>query len=394
MRRPLHAALLCLLAGVAACGPVRTEGPTAVVLKVFLNEGRGTRIFFISGTDDTPVNLFPSVYRPEQVSETQLPTGQSVRVLLDDSLGGSVVTFTVVGFSADNTALEQGSVRVTVVAKQEVVETVRLSLYEDAEDGGLGTGGGTANGGGAGGGAATGGGRTDGGARLDGGAADAGPACGCLTGCCDERGECVGAFQTPGEFSMRYVPAGNPKEFCKGLCNPVTSDRWSPALDACGCGSGKACDRGQRCDLSKQQCVCDLASNCQGCCSGTTCLGALANAQHCGAGGLVCDACTSGSTPACVLGVCSGGGCATVDRSKCCSGSGQDEVEFPTCRRLTGTCEACDRARSDRCSADVGLTGSGCGCGLGKSCGINQVCWLVNGGTPECVNMPVFPSVP
>lgn len=393
MRRHLHAALVGLLAGAAvgACGPVRTEGPTAVVLKVLLNEGRGTRIFYISGMDDTPVNVFPSVFRPEQVSEAQLPTGQSVRVLLDDSLGGSAVTFTVVGFNAEGSAVEQGSVRVTVVAKQEVVETVRLSLYDDPEDGGLATGGGSATGGGAGagGGAGTGGGGTDAGAKLDGGVSDAGRACGCTTGCCDERGECAMPFQTQGEFPMRYSPAGDAKAYCIALCNPVTTDRWNPLFRACGCGSGAACNRGQRCDIFRQQCVCDLGSNCTGCCAGTTCLTSLSNAERCGAGGSSCDECSSGSMPACVLGVCTGS-CDNVASDKCCSGSRQVDLEFPNCRRFSGACEACDRARSDRCLS-TSTSGSNCGCGTRNYCGINQVCASVDGTTPQCLNIPVHP---
>jgi hypothetical protein len=375
MRRHVQAVLAGVMVGliVGACGPVTTTGPTAVVLKVLLNEGRGTRILYISGMDDTPVNVFPSVYRPETVSPTQLPTGETVRVLLDDSLGGTAVTFRVVGFNVDNTAVEEGSVRITVVAKHETTETVRLTLYDQGDAGmGGGAGGGTATGGGAG----TGG----GGAVVP---------CTCATSCCDLKGQCVQPVETRGAQPMRYAPAGNVGQTCVGVCNPVISNKWNAALNACGCGAGPACARGQRCDLATNQCVCDKASSCPGCCVADTCQPALGSVSQCGAAGNSCQPCQGGSSgPTCNLGVC--GVCNDSSPTKCCTATDKLDTQFPTCRGLNGACEACDRSRADRCSTASNRQ-SGCACGsLARQCFQNQLC-IVDGGAAGCVDMTVLP---
>lgn len=364
MTKPSHALLSGLLLGAiaGACGPVRTDGPTAVVLKVLLNEGRGTRILFISGVDDTPVNVFRSQFRPEQVSPAQLPTGETVRVLLDDSLGGTAVTFGVVGFDGDGVAVEQGSVRVDIVARQELMATVRLSLYEDPDAGVPDAGGAPA---------------------------DAGSlTCACASTCCDTKGQCAPTFESRGTPPMRYAPAGAPGHVCIGYCNPVTTDRWNTSLGACGCGNGAACGKGLRCDPTQGRCICDTASNCSGCCSQNTCITTSQSTNQCGAAGRTCAQC-NGNTSACLFGVC--GTCTDNSPGKCCTGGEVVEASFPNCRGLNGACEACERSRADRC-ASTAVGGSRCACGeLLRQCTTNQLCVSLDGGTPRCVDVPILP---
>jgi hypothetical protein len=267
-------------------------------------------------------------------------------------------------------------VRITVVARQETPETVRLTLYDQGDAGmGGGAGGGTATGGGA----ATGGG---------GGAV----ACTCTTSCCDLKGQCAQPVETRGNQAMRYAPAGNVGQTCVGVCNPVITNKWNAALNACGCGAGAACAKGQRCDLATNRCVCDVGGSCAGCCAGDACQPAnsIAGAQ-CGAAGNACQPCQGGGSTgqACLLGVC-GGACNEMSATKCCTGADKVDTQFPTCRGLNGACEACDRSRADRCSTAANRQ-SGCACGsLARQCFQNQLC-IVDGGVAGCVDVKVLP---
>jgi hypothetical protein len=356
---------------IGACGPTKTDGPTALVVKVLLNQNRGTRILFIRGVDSTPVDLFPGQYRPEQPLPAQMPTGQTFRILLDDSAAGTPFDLTVVGLDADNVPIEAATMVVTAVARQETSVTIKLALYEEPDAGAGG-------GGGAGGGVAAGG----GGGAAGGGGGTAG--CRCATGCCDVSGECA---VSDGGVKAKLVFVGPVGGECRGICPLQLADRYS--VDAgCQCGNEGVCGTGLRC--SSGHCVCDRSSNCPGCCVGAS-MCALTGSNtggtmQCGAGGIQCQNCGGGQTPpvCSISGTC---GACTASTDQCCSGRDKAEVAFPTCRQVDGACEACDLARSDRCVQPVLATKfSGCSCGPnGGLCPSRQAC--VNGA---CVPLPAL----
>ncbi len=346
---------------IGACGPTKTDGPTALVVKVLLNQNRGTRILYITGVDQTPVDLFPGQYRPEQPLTAQMPTGQTFRILLDDSAAGSPFDLTVVGINADNVPIEAATMSVTALARQETNVTIKLALYEEP-DGGAG--------GGAGGGGGTGGG---GGATGGGGGS---PACRCATSCCDGlTGECA---VSDGGVRARLIFAGPVGGECRGICPLLQADRYS--VDAgCQCGNSGVCGTGLRCEGAR--CVCDRTSNCPGCCvSQNVCAQTGSNTGgtgQCGAGGTSCQSCAGGGQsppPVCsISGTC---GACSAQSEQCCSGRDRTDVSFPTCRQVDGACEACDPARSDRCVQAVLATKfSGCSCGpTGGQCPTNRAC--------------------
>lgn len=349
---------------VAACGPIRYDGPTAIILKVLLNEGRGSHILYISGVDRTPINVFPSVYRPETVSPTQLPTGETMRILLDDSLAGTPITLTVVGLDESGVPVESGSAELTLAGRVENPVTVKLTLYD--ADAGVGGGAGGGGGTGVGGGIATGGGGGSTGG-TDGGI-DAG-ACKCATGCCDKTGQCVDAG------GAKVVVAGSPFEFCLGFCDPLRADRYTDA--GCGCGTKGQCANGTRCQSGS--CVCDEFSGCTGCCTSGGCSPKTSQpANACGAGGFKCDSCLV----SCVLGVCTAG--CLPENGKCCSGNNSHEVHFPTCATFDNGCVACDPTRSNVCTTATVLSPNSCGCGTGAICNANQIC-VGSGAAAKCL---------
>lgn len=352
-RRALWLGALAGLGIALSCGPVKTDGPTAIVVKVLLNEGRGSRILYITGVDDTPVDVFSGQYRPEQPSPMQLPTGQSVRILLDDSLAGTPINITVVGLDVDNVPIEANTARVTPVLRQETMVTVKLTLYTQP-DGGMG--------GGVGGGTGGGGGSTN---------------CQCSTGCCDGTGQCAEVDAGRGSHVVFVGPVG---AACQSVCPLLASDHYS-ADAGCGCGTGPSCGTGLRCEQGR--CRCDSTSNCNGCCtSSTTCVPSAQNIgspTQCGAGGQQCEACSSGVCT--VSGTC--GSCSTAS-DKCCSGASTTDTGFPTCRRNDGACQSCDLARTDRCvPPTVANAFESCSCGSNGKCGILQACVA---GT--CVQLP------
>ncbi|MGV3622702.1 MAG: hypothetical protein ACO1OB_17925 [Archangium sp.] len=181
------------------------------------------------------------------------------------------------------------------------------------------TGGG--NGGGAGGGSATGGGTATGGGSgtTDGGAC--GP--GNCAGCCSTSGACV--MQ---QSANRCGIGGNACAPCPGgnSCNSGVCTACNGCIDnntgACAIGASVgACGSGGNacavCDAQTQACVngtcqsasCD-ATNCNGCCEGTTCVTpGMMSASRCGQGmnGAVCVECNvdqncDASSRTCVMG--------------------------------------------------------------------------------------------
>ncbi|HEY3449805.1 MAG TPA: hypothetical protein VGK67_25850 [Myxococcales bacterium] len=190
----------------------------------------------------------------------------------------------------------------------------------------------------------------------------------CPTGCC-AGSACV--------KQPNLAACGLPATACQ-VCDPLLADRCTDG--ACKCGSGTACQKGQRCTPSG--CVCD-ATSCPGCCSGDVC--ELGNTtSKCGTNGAACapcddlaDRCTAGvcscgSGTKCQVGTsCSGGTCACNSTScplGCCTSTGCANLSISQCGIGGEACVACD-ARSDAClaSGDCGCSSNGgppCGDGL------------------------------
>jgi hypothetical protein len=329
---------------MAACGPIRYDGPTAIIVKVLLAENSGIRVLYLSGVDTTPVNVFPSVYRPEASAAADLPTGETVRVLLDDSMAGKRITVTVVGLDDTGDAIASGSSEVTVVARAESSLTVSLitAPADAGADGGSDAG-------------------LDGGTKSDGGVDGGGPSqpCRCTTGCCDENGDCAA------DAGYRAV-SGVVGQVCAFACDSLRADHYNADAGTCACGAHNQCGAGVRCEGG--QCLCDQRSNCGGCCdsagSSPVCIGkGTQPLTSCGAGGAKCDKCEKS---------CTGGTCAacTPNPGQCCSGASQDTVAYPTCTSLQQVCIACDLQRSSSC----GPLNVGCACGLKAACAATEVC--------------------
>ncbi|MDX2012254.1 MAG: hypothetical protein SFW67_18810 [Myxococcaceae bacterium] len=343
----------------AACGPVREVGPTALVLEVYFNEARGTKALLISGTaevDGVPVNVFPTSQRPEALTGAAFPVPQTVRVLLNDSRGGTPVEVTVIGLNADGEAVEAATQTVTPVTQRETLVTLTLRPFADSvePDAGLPDAG-----------------------VFD---ADGGRPCQCDSGCCNTFGTCAPARVPLGSgTTLNAVYLGAPNQVCTGVCPLGRAD--TVVNGTCRCGSSSACGDGLRCLAGR--CVCDQASGCRGCCSsGTTCSAGRIKTE-CGSGGVACGRCEALSNVCLSTGRCSQNMC-TGAAGTCCSGTGSVESKWPTCTGASGDCVACDPLRSNACRvAAVGGNSSPCACGAGNSCTQEELC-LFLGGQAVC----------
>lgn len=347
-----------------ACSPVREVGPTAVVLEVYFSEARGTKALIISGTaqvDGATVNVFPTSQRPEKLTGAAFPVPQTVRVLVNDSRGGQAMVVSVVGVDADGTPVEAATKNVVPVVKAETLVSITLRPFADGPDGGS-----TA--------------MPDAGLTFDAGVGSGG--CNCSTGCCAQGSGCAVpvAVQLASGVRLPLFPLGPARAACNSVC-PLFRASQVVAGD-CRCGTGPVCAQGQRCDGvgDTARCVCDSASGCVGCCSGTTCVTEKMNG--CGNAGNVCDMCDTCSLNR----VCAGTRCVLGARDTCCTGSRSVEAKFPTCAAVTGDCTPCDVLRSNQCRPTA-IDGNRvpCGCGAGPPCIASQLCMLVN-QTPTCVD--------
>src|SRR5581483_3518246 len=187
---------------------------------------------------------FPTSTRPD--APAALGTSQSVRVLLDDTLGGQLINLSVDGLDGKGDVVARGTTPVTARRGQEVTVQVELSVG--------GAGGGSASGGGS----ATGGSGPQGGGT---GSTGGGPAmCQCEGGCCAqgqsacERGN--GFFFTCGKDSTCAPDGGTcgTSNVCSSdVCSLLTANLCGPM--GCQCGGRASCTDGQRCVGGA--CVCD-----------------------------------------------------------------------------------------------------------------------------------------
>lgn len=359
---------LALGVGAAsACGTVTEVGPTAVVLEVYFNEGRGTKALLISGTaelDGVPVNVFPTSQRPEQLTGAPFPVPQTVRILLNDSRGGVPLQVTVIGLNSDGDPVEAATQTLTPLARREVSVTITLKPFTDQVDGG------TSDAGIA----------FDAGLAFDAGSGDAGLRCVCATGCCDATGGCAAPIPIPlgSRQMLSLILSGPTGQFCTGLCYPGRANAF--VNGACTCGSNPICGDGLRCTTGAGgRCVCDASSGCRGCCLNNLCDNTRV---LCGNAGNSCQRCEGAANVCQLSGRCSVNTCTPPmpGSNQCCSGGGMVTAQWPTCTNTAGDCVACDTLRSNACRAvAVGQSGQPCGCGGAPQCGNTQLCLFVNG---------------
>jgi hypothetical protein len=145
-------------------------------------------------------------------------------------------------------------------------------------------------------------------------------------------------------------------------CDPLLADACD-ATGKCACGSGAACNEGQRC--LNHQCVCDGESCPAGCCAGTPGTNvackpfASQGNTTCGTGGVQCASCTPTGERCNARGVC------ICDTTSCAAGC---------CAGAPGTNVACVPYASQGLTA-CGTGGATCGgCSAGQHCSSAGVC--------------------
>lgn len=369
--RALVAGFVVGLVAASACGPVKEIGPTAIVLEVYFSEARGTKALLVSGTaevDGVLVNVFPTSQRPEVLTGAAFPVPQTVRVLLNDSRARQALQITVIGINADGDAVEAATQTVTPKAQQETSVSISLKPFTDTvePDGGV---------------------QRDAGFTFDAGARDAGLACNCPTGCCDQTGRCASVLSLPlgSRQQLPVVLAGPLGQFCTSAC---ALGKTSQFLNQCLCGTGPSCGDGLRCagTGASARCVCDAASGCRGCCSSGTVCEAPRNAT-CGNAGNACVRCEGVGNQCQATGRCGVSTCVppVAGQNQCCSGAGMVSAQWPSCQAATGDCRGCDALRSASCRAvGINSVGDPCACGASGTCPLDQLCLLVN-SVPTCV---------
>ncbi len=278
---------------------------------------------------------------PANVPSEPLGSGQTARILVSDDQVGKTLGIVVRGLNRDLVAKFEGmGLSPTIVKNEEVPLSVTLGRVES--DAGV----------------------------ADAGTPDAGS---------PDSGVCFGPVQPrdaggTGVVLVACNASGTSNcQFCG-----IAADRCLNGQ--CSCGGKGACPLGTRCFHTADgnaACVCDQASNCQGCCGGNACHPFSEQAaDRCGTAGNECKACNSSST--CNSGLCVG----TIQlcgAQKCASSGDCVAKGWPTCGDGTAgqACAACDITRSNGCENGLGA----CACGSGKQCAADEVCFgLADGG--------------
>jgi hypothetical protein len=329
--RALRPAIALLCGVLLSCDPATVNGTTLFV-SVSWQDGWPLVALRFSGVAQA-MPAFATQTRPD-VGGPQLHPPQTVRILLNDSLGGEQVDVTAEALQADGGVFARGTASATVVKGRE--EPLAIALLEESADGGF----------------------------LDGG-------CACKTGCC------LAGDTRCAKLNGTYFACPNtPGSTCANQCDGQGSDRCSG--NSCACGTHSACGNGLRCAVSATAaaCVCDERSGCNGCCdSSDSCtLRTAEDNSHCGAGGAVCDNCNGGT---CTNGLCSV--MPVCAGAMCTSGHTCEGIAFPRCQSGVA-CFACNPLRSDRCGVV-----SPCPCGATVAgCMSGQVCVTMADGGAEC----------
>jgi hypothetical protein len=276
MRLPIRAFALLIAAGaVSGALACRDSAGTSLFVVVTYDASIQPTQLQFGGSNSGGASLFLPLRRPDPESPTPLASGNSILLLINDSLAGEALTVNVDGLVHGATVASGSAGTVTVERGLTVNVTVALSPWSP-----------------------------DGGAcsecdprAADRCASDAGK---CMCGAGDS---CSGNNICDGGTCMCGVgPACAPGEECGGA--------------ACACGTHGPCPAGDACDGG----VCTPCGpgSCAGCCSGSICV-AVGNETHgeCGMGGVACAGCTAGSN--CQNGLCAAVPCGPGNCAGCCA---------------------------------------------------------------------------
>lgn len=378
----LGSALGLALSALVGCGTaVKAPNGTSLFVTVRWNADTSIYALYFTGQVEGR-DAFPRSYRPETFPSTPLSVPEKVRVLLADDLVGQAVTVEVYGYDQDGNLKAFGqAVSPAIVANDEVTLTVLLDQAYTPDDAGVTDAG------------APDAGTKDGGTATDGGSGPPDAGCGCTTGCCSAVGKCAAPAKVAvaSGVTVTAAPCGPANSMCGQICDPMLANAC--VNGACACGTGPACGGGQRCadkGGGTFGCICDLTSNCKGCCKSNQCVATGTNSPDCGNAGNQCQQCSGGavcnSNGACVGGTnnptCGTNQCRTDEQ--CYS---MPTPSFPTCRSTTsvlGVCVACDGLRADRCTS-FGT----CACGVSGTCAQHQYCDRTGGAAAaKCVALP------
>jgi hypothetical protein len=313
---PALASAVALVALCSACGSDATGIQLTVTSDVEIDQ------LAVEGTA-APDVVYERVQVPSP-ARTIEAEGETLVILVDESLAGREVTLTVEGLQAGDVVTSGAETTVRIASEHLVPAAVHLTAPADLCGGVV---------------------CTDDQACVD-------DACVCDAGRCD------------------------------GCCG--TDEHCQPGLDDDVCGSGgnacEACPDGDTCEGG----VCGgCALTCDGCCSGSTCEES-AN-EHCGVDGAACATCSL-RAPMCVNGgcqcedrpacepgqACSNGLCVCNGTScpdGCCSSNVCQIRSFDSCATGGDECMECDVQLADGCS-NVGA----CTCGGGQGCDLGQFC--------------------
>ena len=323
----LPLAFLTIAAPTAGCRDTARAAGTAIFVNVsFDAENLPLTQLRFSATSDGQ-SLFEPVLRPDTAAAGPLPSGQSLRIRLPDSLGGQLVTVGAEGMNGSRVvSLAHSDVHV----RRDFEIEVDLVLAAASE-----------------------------------------PACGPCMGCCSDM-VCITAYSPLNCGSDLLCTRCDPSSAdncAAGECRCGSGPACSKAADRCvegecRCGAGVPCSSGQEC--VNGQCTCTSKSCPKGCCAGSTCLPKSSeSASACGAASLACEQCNAGVS--CNLGVCSD--CPAGCPDGCCSGNTCVPRGVLTCGNGGSACVACDPITTDGCNVQ-GL----CACGTGLACGPGQHC--------------------
>ncbi len=331
---PLTRRALVLAAAVlgawmtSSCKDAAKASGTSVYVSVnFTSDLVLTQIRFSAKTDHA---LFDPVLRPPDDSGSALPTGQTLRILMPDSLAGQTVTVAAEGLYQGRVVnQDQSDVRI----KKDYEVEISLTLPNASPQ----------------------------------------PSCGPCVGCCSGV-TCVTSYS--------LMSCGN--DLICTACSPTVADNCStgdcrcgerPACSAslgsdrcvlgqCHCGTGDPCQPGQVC--SNGECQCTATSCPNGCCANNLCVPRSAGGDSvCGTASKACEACAPGQT-------CTGGACSDCPAncpSGCCSGGTCYPPGQVNCGIGGSACVFCDPITSDSCNAQ-----GFCACGAGLACAPGQHC--------------------
>lgn len=299
--------LTLLLVTLAGCRDAAQLNGTALLVTTDATEVEVDQLRYEVVTDAGA--LFEPALRP-QTPAAPLSATTTVRILLEDELGGQPVDVSVTGLR-QGLPVGEGSTRVVLETGFERAATVKLF-----------------------------------------------PPMSVCSGCLSAAGSCVtptaAACGTGGASCVACDPLLADGCSTQGRCACGDGPPCSPGLGAdrcvsgqCRCGTGPACEAGQEC--LQQTCQCTPTS-CAGCCIGNQCV-TTTSSGACGTGGRACLDC--GMT------ACNGGQC------------GQSTCNAATCP--TGCCAGAT-CLSGRTQTACGIGGMACeSCGVG-ACGDAGVC--------------------